>query len=67
MLFKPYTTLESARKINAAGPGLGLYMCRELCRKMGGEIKLVNDLDKSIGEKAFVLNVEAKVLDDQLI
>ena len=42
-------------------------MCRELCRKMGGEIKLVNELDKSIGEKAFVINVEAKVLDDQLI
>ena len=66
-LFKPYTTLESARKINAAGPGLGLYMCRELCRIMGGEIKLVNKIDKSIGEKAFVINVEAKVLDDQLI
>ncbi len=32
LLFKPYSTLESARKINAAGPGLGLYMCRELCR-----------------------------------
>ena len=31
VLFKPYKTLESARKINAAGPGLGLYMCRELC------------------------------------
>jgi two-component system sensor histidine kinase/response regulator len=31
ILFKPYKTLESARKINAAGPGLGLYMCRELC------------------------------------
>ncbi len=62
MLFQPYTTLESARKINAAGPGLGLYMCRELCRQMDGEIKLIIDIDKSIGEKAFVLNVGAKVL-----
>jgi hypothetical protein len=32
---------------------------------MGGEIKLVNKIDKSIGEKAFVINVEAKALDDQ--
>ena len=62
MLFKPYSTLESARKINAAGPGLGLYMCRELCRKMGGEIKLLNKIRKTVGEKAFVLNVAAKVL-----
>jgi signal transduction histidine kinase len=30
-LFKPYSTLKSARDINAAGPGLGLYMCRHLC------------------------------------
>lgn len=60
-LFKPYATLKSARDINAAGPGLGLYMCRELCRKMGGEIKLVNKVKKSIGEKAFVLNVKASI------
>ena len=37
-LFRPYTTLKAARDVNAAGPGLGLYMCRILCQKMGGEI-----------------------------
>lgn len=31
LLFKPYATLKSAHEINAAGPGLGLYMCRSLC------------------------------------
>jgi signal transduction histidine kinase len=65
-LFKPYKTLESARKINAAGPGLGLYMCRELCQKMDGDIELVNEIDKSIGEKAFVINVAAKVLAEDV-
>lgn len=30
-LFKRYSTLKSARDINAAGPGLGLYMCKNLC------------------------------------
>jgi hypothetical protein len=30
---------------------------------MDGELKLINTLDKSIGEKAFVLNVAAKVLN----
>jgi len=37
-------------------------MCRELCRQIDGEIKLIIDTDKPIGEKAFVLNVGAKVL-----
>jgi hypothetical protein len=31
---------------------------------MDGEIKLLINLDKSIGEKAFVLNVASKVLSD---
>jgi hypothetical protein len=30
---------------------------------MDGEVKLINDIDKSIGEKAFVLNVRAKAFD----
>jgi hypothetical protein len=30
---------------------------------MDGHIELINKVDKSIGEKAFVLNVAAKVLD----
>ena len=30
-LFKPYSTLKSGRDINAAGAGLGLYMCKALC------------------------------------
>jgi signal transduction histidine kinase len=30
-LFKPYKTLQSARDINQAGPGLGLYICKSLC------------------------------------
>jgi signal transduction histidine kinase len=61
-LFKQFVTLKSARDINAAGPGLGLYMCRELCRQMGGEIKLVNKNDTMAGEKAFVLNVRANTV-----
>jgi len=30
---------------------------------MQGDIELINVLDKSIGEKAFVINVSAKVLE----
>jgi signal transduction histidine kinase len=63
-LFKPHVTLKSARDINAAGPGLGLYMCKCLCVQMGGNIKLLNKIKETIGKKAFVLNVKAKVLQD---
>jgi CheY-like chemotaxis protein len=31
---------------------------------MDGELKLINTLDKSIGEKAFVLNVASKALNE---
>jgi hypothetical protein len=30
---------------------------------MDGEVELINNIDKSIGEKAFVLNVRAKAFD----
>ena len=33
---------------------------------MDGDIELVNEIDKSIGEKAFVINVAAKVLAEDL-
>jgi hypothetical protein len=33
---------------------------------MDGDIELVNEIDKSIGEKAFVINVAAKVLNEDV-
>jgi signal transduction histidine kinase len=63
-LFQPHSTLKYARDINAAGPGLGLYMCKCLCLQMGGDIKLLNNIRPTIGSKAFVLNVAAKALQD---
>ena len=33
---------------------------------MDGDIELVNEIDKSIGEKAFVINVAAKVLAEDV-
>ena len=57
-------TLQSARDVNAAGPGLGLYMCKALCKQMGGNIKLLHKLRPDIGGKAFVLNIEAEILSD---
>ena len=61
LLFTPYTTLPSARSTNQAGPGLGLYICRSLCKQMNGEIALCNHIDPEIGVKAFLINVKATV------
>ena len=33
---------------------------------MDGDIELVNKIDKRIGEKAFVINVAAKVLSEEV-
>ena len=65
-LFQPHATLQKARDINAAGPGLGLYMCRCLCNQMGGNIKLLNKIEKSVGDKAFVVNLVAPTLSNTI-
>jgi K+-sensing histidine kinase KdpD len=65
MLFRPNVTLQSARDVNAAGPGLGLYMCKVLCKRMGGDIKLIHKLRPSVGGKAFVINIYAKILSEE--
>ena len=62
-LFEPYQTLKSARDINAAGSGLGLFVSRALTREMGGDVKLMRKIKSQVGEKAFVVNVKARQLD----
>lgn len=59
LLFRPYKTLESAKEMNAAGPGLGLYVCKQLCKQLEGDIVFENKLSGRAGAKAFVLNIKA--------
>ena len=37
-LFKPFSKLKDTKKINPNGNGLGLNICKMLCRKLGGDI-----------------------------
>lgn len=37
-LFKPYTKIKSAKKLNEEGSGLGLYVCRLLRTELNGNI-----------------------------
>ena len=38
VIFQPFVTLKAARDIYAAGAGLGLYICKCLCKELNGSI-----------------------------
>lgn len=44
-LFKPYSMLESGKKRNPHGTGLGLYICRKVLSSLGGTIWCEPDQD----------------------
>ena len=41
-LFKIFGKLKSTKQVNTNGIGLGLYICKQICSNMGGEIKLLH-------------------------
>ena len=45
LIFEPYKTLKSAKLRDASGAGLGLYICKKLCKELNGDIKVMNDID----------------------
>jgi hypothetical protein len=60
LIFKPYSILSQPAKSTQRGQAWGSR--GELIRKMDGKKKLINTLDKRIGQKAYVLNFNAKFL-----
>lgn len=56
-LFKPFSRLRDDKKINSNGSGLGLNICKELCKKLGGDIS-VKSLPGDWTEFTFWVNVE---------
>ena len=63
-IFKPYTTLQEAKDMNAAGAGLGLYVCRKLCKFLDGSCKMISwsGMDPKIyGKTVFLVKVRIEV------
>ena len=42
-LFKPFTTLERTRDVNPKAVGIGLYTCKLICERLGGDICCFSD------------------------
>lgn len=44
-LFQPFTTLDATRHLNPKGVGIGLYVSKLICEKLGGDIVCFSNPD----------------------
>ncbi len=61
LIFKPFTQLEATSNVNQSGTGLGLYISRELARKMNGEITFTSKF--CIGTKFTITLFKVEIVD----
>ncbi|MEM9460109.1 MAG: ATP-binding protein [Myxococcota bacterium] len=50
-IFEPFTRLDQARDRDRGGVGLGLYLCRQICRSHGGSIVVTARTDGRSGAR----------------
>jgi anti-sigma regulatory factor (Ser/Thr protein kinase) len=60
-IFKPFTQLEATSKMNQNGTGLGLYISRELARRMNGELSFASKF--CIGTKFTITLFKVEIVD----
>ena len=60
-LFEMFVQAHQGLSVRRGGTGLGLWICKQLCQKMGGDIKLYSELNQGT---TFVFYVHVK--NDQL-
>jgi len=53
-IFEPFTRLDDARDRDRGGVGLGLYLCRQICRSHGGTIEATGRRDGARGARFVV-------------
>jgi signal transduction histidine kinase len=53
-IFEPFTRLDEARDRDRGGVGLGLYLCRQICRSHQGTIEATDRLDGAPGARFVV-------------
>jgi signal transduction histidine kinase len=53
-IFEPFRRLDAARSRDKGGVGLGLYLCRQICRAHGGEIRADGRLDGRPGARMVI-------------
>jgi len=55
-IFEPFTRLDEARDRDRGGVGLGLYLCRQICRSHHGTIEVTDRTDGASGAR-FVIRL----------
>ena len=45
-IFDPFTQADASRSRSHDGAGIGLYMCKQICELMGGQLSLTSEPDK---------------------
>lgn len=55
-IFEPFTRLDEARDRDRGGVGLGLYLCRQICRSHHGTIEVMDRADGARGAR-FVIRL----------
>lgn len=50
-IFEPFTRLDEARDRDRGGVGLGLYLCRQICRSHGGSLEVTDRADGASGAR----------------
>jgi len=56
-LFTDFGTLDVTRKSNPLGRGLGLSICKLIIERMGGSIRVQNNIEKGT---TFILTIKAR-------
>lgn len=56
-LFKPFTKLNDSKNLNPSGNGLGLSICKNICKCLGGDITLRSQ-PGDLTEFTFSVNVK---------
>lgn len=59
-IFKPFVTLKEADAFSTPSAGLGLYVCKNICEKLGGLLIIENDVDPTKGVTAFLAKIHAE-------
>lgn len=52
-IFRPFVKLSNSSRLNPNGVGLGLFVCRVICERLGGDICCYSEKDQGVAGATF--------------